>query len=231
MYVGIIIQSPDDRSRDDRCMTVFLVLTRSRRVHNLMPLNRTALFFFFLFFRHYLINKVLPPFSLISPPTILSNVCIMDWLFQPKLPGRTRLSNKKRSAQNAYICTTHYSLLFLGLQERTDWKLHKIVIVTVSQHSFSFFHIFQIVDRSKVNPAMTKVVMPGVGALFEVEADVAAPMIEVTVLVLARIVVPGMTLPSLVVPGTSVTPSTTLGLCVRAGTVLGTTVVPRITVV
>lgn len=78
---------------------------------------------------------------------------------------------------------------------------------------------------------MTKVVMPGVGALFEVEADVAAPMIEVTVLVLARIVVPGMTLASLVVPGTSVTPSSTLGLCVSAGTVLGTTVVPRITVV
>lgn len=78
---------------------------------------------------------------------------------------------------------------------------------------------------------MIKVVMPGVGAPLEVEADVAPPMIEVTVLVLARIVVPGITLAGLVVPGTSVTPSSTLGLCVSAGTVLGTTVVPRIIVV
>ncbi len=84
-----------------------------------------------------------------------------------------------------------------------------------------------------MNPAMIKVVMPGVGAPFEVEveADVAPPMIEVTVLVLAGIVVPGITLAALVVPGTSVTPLSTLGLCVSAGTVLGTTVVPRIIVV
>lgn len=88
-----------------------------------------------------------------------------------------------------------------------------------------------MVDRRRVNPAIIKVVMPGCGAPFEVEADVAPPMIEVTVLVLAGIVVPGMTTAGLVVPGTSVTPSSTLGLCVSAGTVLGTTVVPRITVV
>lgn len=78
---------------------------------------------------------------------------------------------------------------------------------------------------------MIKVVMLGVGAPFAVEGDVAPPMIEVTVLVLAGIVVPGITLAGLVVPGTSVTPSSTLGLCVSAGTVLGTTVVPRIIVV
>lgn len=123
----------------------------------------------------------------------------------------------------------------IGLQEkRTDCKLHKIIMVTVSQHVFCFFfHILQMLDRRRVNPAMIKVVMPGVGAPFEVEveADVAPPMIEVTVLVLAGIVVPGITLAALVVPGTSVTPLSTLGLCVSAGTVLGTTVVPRIIVV
>lgn len=123
----------------------------------------------------------------------------------------------------------------IGLQEkRTDCKLHNIIMVTVSQHVFCFlFHILQMLDRRRVNPAMIKVVMPGVGAPFEVEveADVAPPMIEVTVLVLAGIVVPGITLAALVVPGTSVTPLSTLGLCVSAGTVLGTTVVPRIIVV
>lgn len=88
-----------------------------------------------------------------------------------------------------------------------------------------------MVDRRRVKPAMIKVVMSGIGAPFEVEADVAPPIIEVTVLVLAGIVVPGITLAGLVVPGTNVTPSSTLGLCVSAGTVLGTTVVPRIIVV
>lgn len=88
-----------------------------------------------------------------------------------------------------------------------------------------------MVDNRRVNPAMTKVEIPGVGAPSEVEADVAPLIVEVTVLVLAGIVVPGMTVAGLVVPGASVTPSTTLGLCVSAGTVLGTTVVPGITVV
>lgn len=88
-----------------------------------------------------------------------------------------------------------------------------------------------MVDRRRVNPAMIKMVMLGVGAPLEIEADVAPAMIEVMVLVLAGIVVPGITLAALVVPGTTVTPLTTLGLCVSAGTVLGTTVVPRIIVV
>lgn len=88
-----------------------------------------------------------------------------------------------------------------------------------------------MVDNRRVNPVITKVVIPGVGAPSEVEADVAPLMVEVTVLVLAGTVVPGMTVAGLVVPGTSVLPSTTLGLCVSAGTVLGTTVVPGIIVV
>lgn len=78
---------------------------------------------------------------------------------------------------------------------------------------------------------MKVVILPGDGAPSEVEADVAPPMVEVTVLVLAGIVVPGITVAGLVVPGTTVAPSTTLGTCVSAGTVSGTTVVPGITVV